>query len=92
VNALDKALRKALESFYPELKEVYLADYKVRVLDTRSATASRVRVLIESSDGRYVWSTVGVSGNIIEASWLALVDSMEYKLLKIIEEKASAYM
>jgi len=92
VNALDKALRKALERFYPELKEVYLADYKVRVMDTRTATASKVRVLIESSDGRYVWSTVGVSGDIIEASWIALVDSMEYKLLKNIEERASAYM
>ena len=92
VNALDKALRKALETFYPELKQVYLTDYKVRVLDTRTATASKVRVLIESSDGRHMWSTVGVSGNIIEASWLALVDSMEYKLLKNIEERASAYM
>ncbi len=92
VHALDKALRKALESFYPELKEVYLTDYKVRVLDTRTATASKVRVLIESSDGRYVWNTVGVSGDIIEASWLALVDSIEYKLMKNIEEKASAYM
>ncbi len=92
VNAMDKALRKALETFYPELKEVYLADYKVRVLDTRAATASKVRVLIESSDGRYVWSTVGVSSDIIQASWLALVDSIEYKLLKNIEEKASAYM
>lgn len=92
VNAMDKALRKAIEAFYPELKEVYLADYKVRVLDTRAATASKVRVLIESTDGRYVWSTVGVSSDIIQASWLALVDSIEYKLLKNIEEKASAYI
>ncbi len=92
VNALDKALRKALEAFYPELKEVYLTDYKVRVLDTRTATGSKVRVLIESSDGKHFWSNVGVSTDIIEASWIALVDSMEYKLIKNIEEKVSAYM
>lgn len=92
VNALDKALRKALEAFYPELKEVYLTDYKVRVLDTRTTTGSKVRVLIESSDGKHFWSNVGVSTDIIEASWIALVDSMEYKLIKNIEEKVSAYM
>lgn len=82
VNALDKALRKALERFYPILKDIRLTDYKVRVLDTKTATAAKVRVLIESTDGESVWSTVGVSSNIIEASWIALVDSIEYKLLK----------
>ncbi len=91
VNALDKALRKALEVFYPELKSVHLTDYKVRVLDSRQATASRVRVLIESSDGSDFWTTVGVSTDIIEASWIALRDSIEYKLLKEIERKMSAY-
>jgi len=82
VNALDNALRKALEKFYPELAAVSLQDYKVRVLTTGAGTSSKVRVLIESGDGRAEWSTVGVSENIIEASWQALVDSIEYKLLK----------
>lgn len=82
VNALDNALRKALEKFYPELKEVRLLDYKVRVLSAGEGTASRVRVLIESGDHEGKWGTVGVSENIIEASWQALVDSIEYKLLK----------
>lgn len=82
VNALDNALRKALENFYPALKEVYLIDYKVRVLTGMRGTASRVRVLIESGDKQRKWGTVGVSENIIEASWQALVDSIEYKLLK----------
>ncbi len=82
VNALDKALRKALERFYPELKEMRLTDFKVRVLDSKTATASKVRVLIESSDGEDVWNTIGVSTDIIDASWKALVDSVEYKLLK----------
>ena len=85
VNALDHALRKALEKFYPALKEVHLIDYKVRVLTGLSGTASRVRVLIESGDKQKKWGTVGVSENIIEASWQALVDSIEYKLLKDIE-------
>jgi 2-isopropylmalate synthase len=82
VNALDGALRKALDKFYPELAAVKLQDYKVRVLTTGAGTSSRVRVLIESGDGSSEWSTVGVSENIIEASWQALVDSIEYKLLK----------
>jgi 2-isopropylmalate synthase len=82
VNALDNALRKALEKFYPQLSEVRLIDYKVRVLTAGTGTASRVRVLIESGDGRHKWGTVGVSENIIEASWQALVDSIEYKLLR----------
>jgi 2-isopropylmalate synthase len=82
VNALDNAVRKALERFYPQIKEMKLTDYKVRVLDSNSATAAKVRVLIESSDGNDVWTTIGVSTDIIEASWRALVDSIEYKLSK----------
>ena len=83
VNALDNALRKALEKFYPQLKDVKLLDYKVRVLSGSQGTGSRVRVLIESGDHKGKWSTVGVSENIIEASWQALVDSIEYKLLQV---------
>ncbi|MBU8907852.1 citramalate synthase [Desertibacillus haloalkaliphilus] len=82
VNALDHALRKALVEFFPIINEMYLSDYKVRVLDETEATASKVRVLIESSDGKEKWSTIGVSGNIIEASWYALIDSVRYYLLK----------
>ncbi|MBC7347278.1 MAG: citramalate synthase [Clostridia bacterium] len=82
VNALDNALRKALESFYPVLKGMRLTDYKVRVLDEKDGTGAKVRVLIESQDAEGSWSTVGVSENIIEASWQALVDSMDYALLK----------
>lgn len=91
VDALDTALRKALEVFYPQLKDVRLVDYKVRVLDTESATKAKVRVLIESSDGIERWSTVGVSQDIIQASWIALVDSIEYKLIKDIERKVKMY-
>jgi 2-isopropylmalate synthase len=83
VNALDNAVRGALERFYPELAEMRLVDYKVRVINsTLSGTASLVRVLITSSDGRAQWGTVGVSANIVEASWRALVDSVEYKLTR----------
>jgi 2-isopropylmalate synthase len=82
VNALDHALRKALEKFYPQLKEVKLLDYKVRVLTASRGTASKVRVLIESGDHKEKWGTVGVSENIMEASWQALADSIEYKLLQ----------
>ncbi|MDA3793180.1 MAG: citramalate synthase [Elusimicrobia bacterium] len=82
VNALDNALRKALEKFYPELREVNLKDFKVRVIDARQGTAGKVRVLIESGDKKNSWGTIGVSENLIEASWEALVDSIEYKLLK----------
>lgn len=82
VNALDTALRTALVTFYPQLKQVQLTDYKVRILDSADGTAAQTRVLIESSDGKDDWSTVGVSTNIIEASLQALVDSMEYGLLK----------
>lgn len=91
VNALDKAIRKALEVFYPEIKEARLVDYKVRVLDSESATEAKVRVLIESTDGIENWSTVGVSRDVIQASWIALVDSIEYKLIKDIERKVKAY-
>ena len=82
VNALDNALRKALEKFYPQLKQVKLIDYKVRVLTAGAGTIAKVRVLVESGDGSHKWGTVGVSENIIEASWQALVDSIEYKLLR----------
>lgn len=82
VNALDNSLRKALNEVYPEIQEMHLADYKVRVLDGSKATASRVRVLIESADKSSKWSTVGVSENIIEASWQAIADSINYKLMK----------
>ncbi|WP_058486616.1 citramalate synthase [Defluviitalea phaphyphila] len=92
VNALDKALRKALEVFYPGLKQIHLTDYKVRVLDTKTATAAKVRVLIETTDGEDIWTTVGVSSDIIEASWIALVDSIEYKLIKDIEKKFKTYL
>jgi 2-isopropylmalate synthase len=82
INALDQALRKALTKFYPSLNEVRLSDFKVRVLDAKEGTAAKVRVLIESRDSKGAWGTVGVSENIIEASWEALVDSIDYKLLK----------
>jgi 2-isopropylmalate synthase len=82
VNALDQALRKALLQFYPDLSAVKLIDYKVRILEETAGTASQVRVLIESSDGKENWRTVGSSTNIIEASWLALADSIEYWLIK----------
>ncbi len=82
VNALDRALRKALKKFYPSIEEVQLLDYKVRVISSRKGTESVVRVLIESGDRKDHWSTVGVSSNILEASWMALVDSMDYKLYK----------
>jgi 2-isopropylmalate synthase len=81
VNALDNALRKALETRYPSLRDVRLNDFKVRIIDGRKGTAAKTRVLIESSDGEREWITMGVSENIIEASWDALVDSIEYKLL-----------
>jgi 2-isopropylmalate synthase len=82
VNALDKAVRKALERFYPAIGEIRLTDYKVRVLDSDQASAAKVRVLIESTDHREHWTTIGVSTDIIDASWQALVDSIEYKLVR----------
>ncbi|MBD3296960.1 MAG: citramalate synthase [Candidatus Omnitrophica bacterium] len=82
VHAMDRALRKAMLDFYPSLKEMHLSDFRVRVLDEKAGTAARVRVLIQSQDKSDSWWTVGVSENIIEASWLALKDSFEYKFLK----------
>jgi 2-isopropylmalate synthase len=80
VNALDKAIKKALVKFYPELEEVNLYDYKVRILEEKKGTRAKTRVLIESGDHHSKWGTVGVSENIIEASWQALIDSIDYKL------------
>jgi len=80
VNALDLALRKALTVFYPAIKDIHLIDYKVRVLEQNSTTNARVRVLIETTDEKDTWTTIGVSNDIIEASLIALVDSIEYKL------------
>ena len=82
VNALDVALRKALERFYPSLKEFALTDYKVRILDSKETSSAKTRVLIESGDGKDIWTTVGVSRDIIEASLTALKDAIEYKLIK----------
>jgi 2-isopropylmalate synthase len=82
VNALDKALRKSLTTFFPCIRDVRLTDFKVRVLNSEGGTEAKVRVLIESSDGQESWGTVGVSENLIEASWQALVDSITYKLKK----------
>jgi 2-isopropylmalate synthase len=82
VNALDAALRKALRPFYAWIDGIALTDYKVRIVDGKMGTAARTRVLIESTDGEASWGTVGVSDNIIEASWQALVDSYEYAALK----------
>jgi 2-isopropylmalate synthase len=92
VNALDGALRRALLRFFPEMEKVRLVDFKVRVIDGSAATAAKVRVLIESTDGRNHWSTVGVSEDIIDASRAALVDSIEYKLIGDIERKFKAYL
>jgi 2-isopropylmalate synthase len=90
INALDTALRKALDTAYPSLRTMHLVDYKVRVINSSEGTAAKVRVVIESRDEDAVWSTVGVSENVIEASWLALVDSVEYKLFKDAEAMDAA--
>lgn len=82
VDALDHALRKALETFYPSLRNMHLVDYKVRVIDGKDGTSAKVRVLIESSDRKETWTTIGVSNDVIEASWIALTDSLSYKLMK----------
>jgi 2-isopropylmalate synthase len=82
VNALDNALRKALNKFFPQIREMGLVDFKVRVIDGGGGTAAKVRVQIESRDASEIWSTIGVSENVIEASWQALVDSFHYKLSK----------
>lgn len=87
VDALNNALRKALQPIYPELEEMKLVDYKVRVLNSDAATAATTRVIIESGDGEERWGTVGVSENVVEASWIALCDSIEYKLSKAIGER-----
>jgi len=89
VNALDNALRKALTKFFPHIKEMGLVDFKVRVIDGRDATAAKVRVQIESRDTREIWSTIGVSKDIIEASWQALADSVQYKLSKNADQDRS---
>ena len=89
INALDRALRKALVRFYPDIAKVFLTDFRVRILDPEEATAATTQVLIESSDGETSWGTVGVSGDVIEASWEALVDSMEYKLFEMEAKKKS---
>ena len=89
VNALDNALRKALVRFYPQVSEISLRDFKVRVINAGAGTAARVRVLIESADQHQAWGTVGVSENIIEASWQALVDAVEYKLLMSVKNLPS---
>ena len=86
VNALDNALRKSLEHFYPEIKDSVLSDYKVRITD-QAGTGSKVRVLIETRDKERSWVTVGASENILWASWIALADSIVYKLLKEVEKK-----
>lgn len=88
VNALDKAIKEALNEFFPTLGDVILTDYKVRVLNSRAATAANVRVIIESSDGEHSWTTLGVSSDVIEASLLALIDSIDYKLLNIDKENS----
>ena len=90
VNALDAALRKALHGHFPNLADMHLVDYKVRVINSEAGTAAGVRVVIESRDNGQVWGTVGISENIIEASWIALVDSFEYKLYKDEGNKATA--
>ncbi len=82
VNALDAALRQALVRFYPIIAEIRLIDYKVRIINSNEGTAARTRVLIESTDGNATWNTVGVSDNILDASWIALTDSMEYRLMR----------
>jgi 2-isopropylmalate synthase len=82
VNALDAALRKALVRFYPQLAAMSLIDYKVRIIDSKTGTAAKTRVFIESSDSDSTWATVGVSFDIIEASWLALRDSVDYFLAR----------
>jgi len=90
VNAIDAAMRKALNGSFPSLNKLHLVDYKVRVINSEAATAAGVRVVIESQDENDVWGTVGVSENVIEASWIALVDSFEYKLCKDEDHAANA--
>jgi 2-isopropylmalate synthase len=91
VSALDQALRKALVDIYPSLNHVKLADYKVRILDSENGTGAAVRVLIDTRNGKRRWSTVGASTNIIEASWRALSDSLEYALLNGAGKKEASH-
>jgi len=90
VHALDRSIKKALARFFPEIEEIRLTDYKVRVLDAQEGTAAKVRVLVQSTDGMQSWTTVGVSYNVIEASWVAIVDSLLYKLIFRKEAASSA--
>ena len=87
VNALDNALRKALNKFFPQIKEMGLVDFKVRVIEGSDGTGAKVRVQMQSRDAQEIWSTIGVSENIIEASWQALVDSVQYKLSRELNGK-----
>ena len=89
MHALDLCLRKCLSTLYPAIAEVRLTDYKVRVLDSKKGTAARVRVLVEWSDHRRSWATVGVSENVIEASWFALVDALRLELMRLGENDPS---
>ena len=89
MNALDLAVRQCLTPMYPAIANVRLTDYKVRVLDSKKGTAAKVRVLVEWSDHRKSWSTVGVSDNVIEASWLALIDAIRLELMRLMEKDAS---
>ena len=83
VNAIDTALRRAVGGVLPELADIHLTDYKVRILDAEAGTAARIRVLVTSTDGTSTWSTVGCGTNVIEASWLALADAWEYALVAV---------
>jgi 2-isopropylmalate synthase len=89
MNALDVCLRQCLASVYPNVAQVRLTDYKVRVLDSKKGTAAKVRVLVEWSDHRRSWATVGVSDNVIEASWRALVDAIRLELMRLTEQDES---
>ena len=90
MNALDVALRKCLSSRFPKIADVRLTDYKVRVLDSKKGTAAKVRVLVEWSDHEKSWSTVGVSDDVIEASWNALVDALRLELMRLTEANAGS--
>ena len=87
MNALDLCLRQCLASIYPAITNVRLTDYKVRVLGGKGGTESKVRVLVEWSDNRRSWATVGISDNVIDASWRALVDALRLELMRLLEEK-----
>jgi 2-isopropylmalate synthase len=82
VDALYNSLRKSLDRFYPQISDMHLFDYKVRIVNAKAGTAAKIRVVIETRDKEAIWGTVGVSENVIDASWIALVDSIDYKLLK----------